>query len=118
MLVRINLFSKFFDTELLLYSWLYLKTQLFLFNPIENNIYLKPISPRWFYRTAFLIRKGLFNYSSYRVINNLQRSRSSNLSISLLKYRIIEVSFIFILAPFFFNLFYKDVFCENLVRFF
>lgn len=109
-----SLLYKFFDANLLFYSWAFLKNQK-SFSFSKNNL-LTPISYRWFYNTAYLIRNGLFKYRSYAFLINSDKM-SNYVFIKVLKYRILELSFVFLLAPFFLGLFFKDNLCNCHVRF-
>jgi hypothetical protein len=105
------LFYRFFNTNLLIYSWSFIKDQM-KFSIYKENI-LKPISFKWFYKTAYLIKSGLFEYNNYKSFVN-SKSRISNSTLRVLKYRIIEFSFIFMFTPFFSLVFFKQTFGENL----
>lgn len=98
-------FFKFFNADLLIYSWSFIKSQKVF--SVSSYSPLLPISYKWFYNTAYLIRNGSFKYSTYDFLRDFRNIDRSNY-MKVLKYRVIEISFVFLLMPFFLSLFFKE----------
>lgn len=108
------LFKDFFTKELLLYSWSYLKKQNNLF--LNRKKVLEPISDDWFNNVLKLILMGKYVYinSNYNSISKYNYRRKV---LDKLKLRIIEVSLIFLIKPFFDSYFFSnEVFLKGVLR--
>jgi hypothetical protein len=109
-----SLIYKFFDVNLLLYSWSFIKCQIK--NSRVEFYRVRPISRLWFYKASFLIKNGLFNYANFQNFKKLDKKTVFS-SLNLVKYRVLEIAFLFFFTPFFLCLFSKDDYCENIVCF-
>jgi len=106
---RLNL-RRMITGDLLYYSWVDIKfRQKYLFRYFSSKS-SEPLSKSWFYKTAFLLRRGVYNfqkvYLNYKQVFNSKRN-----ILGVLKTKILENAFLLILKFVFYK---KKTFLQNI----
>lgn len=92
-----TLFGEMTDSYFLYFSWLELKrfTTSLGFKDLNRN----PISLRWFYKTSYLLRKGIYKYSYVKLVHISKTSKFSISQPVCLYNRIVENAIFNVIFP-------------------
>ena len=113
MVNRNSILNKFFSGNLLFYSYLFLKRYLYS-SFFLKNIDFYPISFVWFKKVTYLVSFSRFNYGVFRS-HFTSTIKFNKKNLKFLKIRVIEISFLFLLVPYFPFMFFNSISLSNLV---
>jgi hypothetical protein len=119
MVFKLSIFRNCMTYDLLVYSWSFIRCYNFSFFPNNTSKFFNfnSVSKRWFIRVSSLIKKHKYIYRGYRsavLKKNLYHSKF----IANYKFKIIELSFCFLILLFFRNPFSFSVNLSDYLRLF